>query len=71
MTALRNNGTIFTEKVEGLVESLEAAILTYQTVATRKRADTNAFRPVLLPALKIQESGQSLLNFAARRRLES
>lgn len=59
--ALRNNGTIFTEKVESLVESLEASILTYQTVATRKRAATNAFRPVWLPSTKLQDSGELCL----------
>ncbi|GAA6005529.1 hypothetical protein JCM10207_005238 [Rhodosporidiobolus poonsookiae] len=61
--SLRGNGTVFTEKVDELIESLEAALLTYQSVATRKRAGTNAFRPVLLPTLKYGESsasGQSL-----------
>ncbi|BGP36830.1 hypothetical protein JCM10449v2_000732 [Rhodotorula kratochvilovae] len=61
--SLRNNATIFSDKVDTLVESVEAALLTYQSVATRKRAGTNAFRPVLLPSLKYGESsasGQSL-----------
>ncbi|GAA5919036.1 hypothetical protein JCM1841_003712 [Sporobolomyces salmonicolor] len=65
---LRDNGTIFTEKVDALVESLEAALLTYQSVATRKRAGTNAFRPVLLPTFKYGESsasGQTLGSAAA------
>ncbi|BGP12970.1 hypothetical protein JCM10213_006609 [Rhodosporidiobolus nylandii] len=61
--SLRGSATVFTSKVDELVESLEAALLTYQSVATRKRAGTNAFRPVLLPTLKYGESaasGQSL-----------
>ncbi|KPV78555.1 uncharacterized protein RHOBADRAFT_51011 [Rhodotorula graminis WP1] len=66
--ALRNNSTIFGDKVDTLVESVEAALLTYQSVATRKRAGTNAFRPVLLPSLKYGEhgaSGQSLGSLCA------
>ncbi|GAA5831477.1 hypothetical protein JCM11251_004037 [Rhodosporidiobolus azoricus] len=62
--SLRGNGTVFTDKVDALVESLEAALLTYQSVATRKRGDAaNSFRPVLLPTLKFGEtaaSGQSI-----------
>ncbi|GAA5892450.1 hypothetical protein JCM6882_005619 [Rhodosporidiobolus microsporus] len=62
--SLRGNGTVFTDKVDSLIESLEASLLTYQSVATRKRADTpGAFRPVLLPSLKYgetQAAGQSL-----------
>ncbi|BGP04990.1 hypothetical protein JCM10049v2_000792 [Rhodotorula toruloides] len=66
--SLRNNGTVFSDKVDTLVESLEAALLTYQSVSTRKRAGTNAFRPVLLPTLKYGEnsaSGQSLGSMGA------
>lgn len=66
--ALRNNATVFGDKVDTLVESAEAALLTYQSVATRKKAGTNAFRPVLLPTLRYGEnaaSGQSLGSMAA------
>lgn len=66
--SLRDNGTVFSDKVDTLVESLEAALLTYQSVSTRKRAGTNAFRPVLLPTLKYGEnsaSGQSLGSMGA------
>ena len=66
--ALRTNSTIFGDKVDTLVESVEAALLTYQSVATRKRAGTNAFRPVFLPSLKYGEnsaSGQSLGSLCA------
>jgi nuclear pore complex protein Nup205 len=38
--------------VERLTESLQAALFTYQTVATRKRPGSSAFRPVLQPDLK-------------------
>ncbi|GAA5994814.1 Nup192p [Rhodotorula paludigena] len=66
--SLRNNATVFGDKVDTLVESVEAALLTYQSVATRKKAGTNAFRPVLLPTLRYGEnaaSGQSLGSMAA------
>lgn len=52
VVALRDNGTIFTDKVDALVENLETAILTYQSTATTKRAGSDAFRPVLLPDRK-------------------
>ncbi|GAA6062083.1 hypothetical protein JCM10212_006506 [Sporobolomyces blumeae] len=66
--ALRDNGTVFTDKVDGLVESLEVALLTYQSTATRKRAGTNAFRPVLLPTTRTGDNapgGQNLGSAAA------
>ncbi|SCZ90946.1 BZ3500_MvSof-1268-A1-R1_Chr1-3g02409 [Microbotryum saponariae] len=52
----RHDATIFSDKVETLVESLEAAILTYQSVATRKKQGTNAFRPVWAPSLSATEA---------------
>ncbi|GAA5875841.1 hypothetical protein JCM16303_004016 [Sporobolomyces ruberrimus] len=63
VVALRDNGTIFTDKVDALVENLETAILTYQSTATTKRAGSDAFRPVLLPSTRIGEhasAGQNL-----------
>lgn len=56
-TALRTPGTIFSEKVVALAESLQVAILTYLAVSTRKRAGTNAFRPVLAPVLRQTDTG--------------
>ncbi|KAK4054774.1 hypothetical protein OIV83_000698 [Microbotryomycetes sp. JL201] len=47
--ALRNNGTIFSDKVHAVAEAVEAALFTYFSVATRRRPGTNAFKPVLLP----------------------
>ncbi|GAA5989348.1 hypothetical protein JCM11641_002770 [Rhodosporidiobolus odoratus] len=61
--SLRRNATVFSTKVDSLIESLEASLLTYQSVATRKRAGTHAFRPVFLPTLRFGENaacGQSL-----------
>ncbi|GAA5896324.1 Nup192p [Sporobolomyces salmoneus] len=61
--ALRDNGTIFTEKVDTLVENLETALLTYQSAATTKRPGSNTFRPVLLPSTRVGENavaGQNL-----------
>ncbi|KAK4058181.1 hypothetical protein OIO90_000920 [Microbotryomycetes sp. JL221] len=55
--ALRDNGTVFTDKVHTVVEALQAALLTYHSIATRRRAGTNAFRPVLLPIAKTSEHG--------------
>lgn len=55
--ALRSPGTIFSEKVEKIAEALQAAILTYLTVSTRKRAGTNAFRPIYAPTLRYGENG--------------
>ncbi|KDE08259.1 hypothetical protein MVLG_01525 [Microbotryum lychnidis-dioicae p1A1 Lamole] len=52
----RHDANIFSDKVETLVESLEAAILTYQSVATRKKPGTNAFRPVWAPSLSATEA---------------
>ncbi|GAA5985830.1 hypothetical protein JCM5350_006906 [Sporobolomyces pararoseus] len=66
--ALRDNGTIFTEKVDNLVENLETALLTYQSAATTKRPGSNAFRPVLLPSTRVGENaaaGQNLGSAAA------
>ncbi|KAI5480028.1 nuclear pore complex protein Nup205 [Pseudohyphozyma bogoriensis] len=63
--ALRNPGTLFSEKVETLVESLETAILTYHSVATRKRAGTNAFRPVWLPSLSLENASAPTLGSAS------
>lgn len=60
LAALRDAGTIFTDKVQTLAESLQAAILTYQSVATRKRAGTNAFRPLLLPSVQYNERAAGL-----------
>lgn len=54
--ALRDNGTIFTDKVDSLVENLETALLTYQSAATTKRPGSNAFRPVLLPSTRVGEN---------------
>ncbi|GAA5922074.1 uncharacterized protein JCM15063_003177 [Sporobolomyces koalae] len=61
--ALRDNGTIFTDKVDTLVESLQTALLTYQSSATTKRAGSTTFRPVLLPSTRVGENavaGQNL-----------
>ncbi|SCV68829.1 BQ2448_950 [Microbotryum intermedium] len=55
----RHDATIFSDKVETLVESLEAAILTYQSVATRKKQGTNAFRPVWAPSMSVTEGTAS------------
>lgn len=49
-------------------ESLESALLSYETIATRKRPGSDTFRPVLLPTLKFGEnsaSGQSLGSMGA------
>jgi len=61
--ALRDNGTIFTDKVDSLVENLEAALLTYQSTATSKRAGSNAFRPVLLPNVRVGENAAAGTSF--------
>jgi nuclear pore complex protein Nup205 len=59
LTALRNAGTLFSEKVETAAEALETTILSYHSVATRKRAGTSAFRPVWLPSLHTEQSSGS------------
>jgi nuclear pore complex protein Nup205 len=41
-----------------LAESLETAILTYHSVATRRKAGSNAFKPVYLPSIKFNDSGK-------------
>lgn len=56
LTALRDSATIFTDKVRELVESLQVSILTYQSVATRKQAGSNAFRAMYMPTIKISEN---------------
>ncbi|KAM0793089.1 hypothetical protein ACM66B_000571 [Microbotryomycetes sp. NB124-2] len=53
--ALRNNGTIFSDKVHTVAEALQAALFTYFSIATRRRAGTNAFKPVLLPIARASE----------------
>lgn len=58
--ALRTPRTVFAEKVEKLAETLETSILTYLTVSTRKRAGTNAFRPIYAPSLRYGENGCKL-----------
>lgn len=66
--ALRDNGTIFGEKVDNLVENLETALLTYQSAATTKRPGSNAFRPVFLPSTQVGENtslGQNLATASA------
>ncbi|GAA5853541.1 hypothetical protein JCM8547_002499 [Rhodosporidiobolus lusitaniae] len=64
--ALRGEGTVFTDKVITLVESLETSLLTYESVATSKRSGSSVFRPVILPTLRYGEnSGQSLGSVAA------
>lgn len=56
--ALRGDCTVFSDKVQTLVEALETATLTYQTVATRKKAGSNAFKPLLLPSFKYSETSR-------------
>jgi nuclear pore complex protein Nup205 len=46
------DGSVFSQKVDTLVESLEASLLLYMSTVTRKRADSNGFRPVLRPSFK-------------------
>ena len=68
MLTVRGSATVFGDKVETLAESLESALLSYETIATRKRPGSDTFRPVLLPTLKFGEnsaSGQSLGSMGA------
>ena len=58
--ALRDPGSIFTDKVQTHAEALQTALLTYQSIATRKKAGTNAFRPIYLPSLQYNERTGSL-----------
>ena len=59
-TALRDPGSIFTDKVQTHAEALQTALLTYQSIATRKKAGTNAFRPIYLPSLQYNERTSGL-----------
>lgn len=56
LKALRSDATIYSERVDRLAESLETAILTYHSVATRRKAGSNAFKPVYLPSMKFNDS---------------
>lgn len=57
---------MFSDHLENLIESLEAALLTYQSIATRKKAGSNAFRPVFLPSLKYIANMQVLSGMSSQ-----
>ena len=58
--SLRATGTLFADKATGLVESLQAALLTYQVVATAKKP-AGTFQPVWTAQLGRNGGGQDMV----------
>ena len=51
--------SVFAEKVETMAEALQGSLLSYLSIATRKRVDTNVFKAIYTPSFHTdQGSGE-------------